>query len=134
MSGVLESNRLLGQLSDNEDILRDFNRSTLGVSPARDITPASEWLLDNFYLIEEQIHMARRHLPRAYSRELPRLSRGPSAGLPRVYDIVFELISHVDGQIDPGLLLNFVAAYQTVTTLKIRRALGHPYYAPARID
>ena len=38
----------------------------------RRITPAAEWLLDNFYLIEEQIRMARRHLPRGYSRELPR--------------------------------------------------------------
>ena len=37
------------------------------------ITPASEWLLDNFYLIEEQIRTARRHLPKGYSRELPRL-------------------------------------------------------------
>ena len=119
VSERLEPNRLLDQLSHNEEVLRDFNRATLDVSTARTITPASEWLLDNFYLIEEQIHMARRHLPRTYSRELPRLSQGPSAGLPRVYDIVFELISHVDGQIDPSLLRGFVAAYQTVRTLKL---------------
>ncbi|MGO8697440.1 MAG: hypothetical protein ACLQVY_06955 [Limisphaerales bacterium] len=112
-------NRLLARLSQNEDILRDFNRATLAVSAGRHITPASEWLLDNFYLIEEQIHMARRHLPRGYSRELPRLSNGPSAGLPRVYDIVFELTSHVDAQIEPGLLQAFVAAYQTVASLKL---------------
>jgi cyclic beta-1,2-glucan synthetase len=48
------------------------------VNPSRRITPAAEWLLDNFYLIEEQIQMARRHLPRGYSRELPRLLNGPS--------------------------------------------------------
>ena len=35
--------------------LRDFNRSTLAVDPGRRLTPAAEWLLDNFYLIEEQI-------------------------------------------------------------------------------
>ena len=113
------SNRLLARLGQNEDILRAFNRATLAVDQSRRVTPAAEWLLDNFYLIEEQIQMARRHLPRGYSRELPRLLNGPSAGLPRVYDIVLELISHVDAQIDAGPLSAFIAAYQTVGSLKL---------------
>ena len=113
------SDRLLVRLGHNEEILRAFNRATLAVDPSRRITPAAEWLLDNFYLIEEQIQMARRHLPKGYSRELPRLLRGPSAGLPRVYDIVLALISHVDAQIDARPLQSFVAAYQTVASLKL---------------
>jgi cellobiose phosphorylase len=113
------SNRLLAKLDLNEDILRAFNRASLAVSPSRRITPAAEWFLDNFYLIEEQIQMARRHLPRGYSRELPRLINSSSAGLPRVYDIVLELISHVDAQIDAGPLSAFIAAYQTVSSLKL---------------
>ena len=113
------SNRLLARLDENEQSLRAYNRATLAVSPSRRITPAAEWLLDNFYLIEEQIQMARRHLPRGYSRELPRLLNGPSAGLPRVYDIVLELIAHVDAQIDAGPLSAFIAAYQTVGSLKL---------------
>ena len=113
------SNRLLARLGQNEDILRAFNRSTLDVGQGKRVTPAAEWLLDNFYLIEEQIQMARRHLPRGYSRELPRLVNSPSAGLPRIYDIVVELISHVDAQIDAGPLTAFIAAYQTVHSLKL---------------
>ena len=113
------SNRLLDRLVQNEDTLRAFNRSTLALHPGQRITPAGEWLLDNFYLIEEQIQMARRHLPKGYSRELPRLLNSPSAGLPRVYDIVLELISHEDAQIDAGSLSAFIAAYQTVDSLKL---------------
>jgi len=113
------SNNLLSRLGQNEEILRTFNRATLVVKPGRRITPAAEWLLDNFYLIEEQIQMAKRHLPRGYSRELPRLLNGLCAGLPRVYDIVLELISHVDAQIDAEPLSAFVAAYQTVHSLKL---------------
>ena len=113
------SNRLLARLGENEQILRAYNRSTQAVDQTRRVTHAAEWLLDNFYLIEEQIHMARRHLPRGYSRELPRLRSGPSAGLPRVYDLVLELISHVDAQIDAEPLRAFVAAYQTVSALKL---------------
>ncbi len=113
------SNVLLARLDENEEVLRSFNRSTLALDLNRHITPAAEWLLDNFYLIEEQVQLARRHLPRGYSRQLPRLLAGPSAGLPRVYDIVLELISHVDAQIDAEPLRAFIEAYQTAQTLKL---------------
>ena len=118
--------RLLVRLDENEQRLRAFNRATLEVDPSRRITPAAEWLLDNFYLIEEQIQMARRHLPRGYSRELPRLLNGSSAGLPRVYDIVLALISHVDAQIDSEPLSAFVAAYQTGSSLQLAELWAIP--------
>ena len=112
--------QLLARLADNEGILT-ATRSLLleAITTDRRITPAGDWLLDNFYLIEEQIRTARRHLPKGYSRELPRLLEGASAGLPRVYDIALETISHSDGRIDPQSLSKFVAAYQTVTVLKL---------------
>ncbi len=113
------ANRLLARLDENEQTLRAYNRATQAVDQTRRVTHAAEWLLDNFYLIEEQIQMARRHLPRGYSRELPRLLSGPSAGLPRVYDLVLELISHVDAQIDAEPLRAFIAAYQTISPLKL---------------
>ena len=112
-------NSLLAQLAENERIIQTFIRATRTANPNRRITAAAEWLLDNFYLIEEQIQMARRHLPRGYSRELPRLLAGPSAGLPRVYDIVLELIAHVDAQIDGEPLVSFVASYQKASSLKL---------------
>ncbi len=115
-----EPDPLLARLADNERVLLDVrNLVAEAVKGSRRITPAGEWLLDNFYLIEEQIHMAKRHLPKGYSRELPRLGNGPSAGLPRVYDIALEIISHGDGRVDPESLSGFVAAYQTVTALKL---------------
>jgi cellobiose phosphorylase len=112
--------RLLSRLADNEQILIETCRLlTESLADDRRIVPAGEWLLDNFYLVEDQIRTARRHLPKGYSRELPRLSTGPSAGLPRVYDIVQEAISHGDGRVDPESLDGFVAAYQSVTALKL---------------
>ena len=114
------SARLLKRLAENEGVLLGArNLLTDAVKANRRIVPAGEWLLDNFYLIEEQIRTARRHLPVGYSRELPRLLNGPSAGLPRVYDIALEIISHGDGRVDPENLSSFVAAYQKVTYLKL---------------
>src|SRR5262249_21635285 len=112
-------NRLLARLSSNERLLRAYNERTLLVEKNRRITPASEWLLDNFYLTEAQIRMARRHLPRGFSRELPHLISGPNTGFPRVYDLALELIAHVDGRIDAAHLTGFVAAYQEVTPLNL---------------
>ncbi len=113
-------NQLLKRLAENEQVLID-TRSLLAVAVKSklQITPAGEWLLDNFYLIEEQIRAARKHLPTGYSRELPQLARGPSAGLPRVYDMALETISHGDGRVDSSTLHRFVAAYQTVTPLRL---------------
>ena len=120
VSAEHEPDPLLARLAENEAVLLDVrNLVAEAVKGSRRITPAGEWLLDNFYLIEEQIRLARRHLPKGYSRELPRLGNGPSAGLPRVYDIALEIISHGDGRVDPESLSGFVAAYQTVTALKL---------------
>ena len=95
--------QLLTRLAENEAVLIDVcGRLMTAVKAGQQITPASEWLLDNFYLIEEQIRTAKRHLPEGYSRELPRLLSGPSAGLPRVCDIALELISHGDGRVEIG--------------------------------
>src|ERR1035438_3415338 len=113
------SSPLLAQLDKNELLLREFHEKTLATLTEHHITPATEWLLDNFYLIEEQMQMARLHLPRDYSRELPRLLKGPSKGLPRIYDTVLSLISHVDAQIDMETLEAFIASYQTVAPLQL---------------
>ena len=115
--------QLLARLADNENVIIDAcNQLTEAIKDGRQVTPAAEWLLDNFYLIEEQIRTAKRHLPKNYSKELPRLlygSSGTPAGRPRVYDIALETISHGDGRVDPESLSSFVAAYQRVTPLKL---------------
>ena len=112
--------RLLARLAENEKVLVDVClQLTEAVTANKMITPASEWLLDNFYLIEEQIRTARLHLPKGYSRELPRLLNGPSAGLPRVYDLALEVISHGDGQVSAESLSGFIASYQSVTSLTL---------------
>ncbi len=112
-------NILLPRLTANEKILRDYNEQTLEAEKKRRVTPAAEWLLDNFHLIEEQIHMAERHLPRRFHRELPQLLNGPWKDFPRVYEIAVELVSHTDGKIDALHLTSFVTGYQDVVPLKL---------------
>ncbi|HEY3278506.1 MAG TPA: glucoamylase family protein, partial [Syntrophorhabdaceae bacterium] len=120
VSASPSAEQLLARLGDNEEVLLGVRELlTEAVKDNRRITPAGEWLLDNFYLMEEQIRTAKRHLPKGYGKGLPRLKNGPSKGLPRVYDIALETISHGDGRVDREALSGFVAAYQTVTVLDL---------------
>lgn len=119
--------QLLSRLDANEQVLIDTNRLlTAAVKAKQPISPSGEWLLDNFYLIEEQIRTARLHLPKGYSRELPRLAHGISTGLPRVYDIALNVISHGDGRVDAETFAHFIESYQTITPL----ALGELWAIP----
>ena len=127
LSAQRAPDQLLARLAENEHVLLEAcNLLTAAVKANRRISPAGEWLLDNFYLIEEQIRTAKRHFPKGYSRELPRLAHGPSAGLPRVYDIALEAISHGDGRLDPESLSRFIAAYQKISALKLGELWGIP--------
>jgi len=111
---------LLSKLSDNEDILlRAYDLATKASEEKRRTAPASEWLLDNFYLVEEQIRTSKQHLPKEYSKELPSLTKGPLAGYPRIYDIAQELTYHLDARLDEEAIYNFIDAYQTVTPLTL---------------
>ncbi|MBA5637293.1 cyclic beta 1-2 glucan synthetase [Duganella sp. LX20W] len=120
--------RLLARLADNAAVIAaTCDGLTQAIQAGRQVTPASEWLLDNYYLIEDQIRTARRHLPKHYSRQLPRLNGGAGAaagnghgnGVPRVYRIALEIIAHGDGRVDPESLCRFVDAYQEVATLQL---------------
>lgn len=112
--------RLLKRLAENEKVLKEIYNLLVGIARENGhITPAGEWLLDNFYLIEEQVVIGKKHFPKGYSRGLPCLIGGSSAGLPRVYDIAMEVIAHSDGRADLHTLNVFVAAYQTVTPLEL---------------
>lgn len=115
-----DRDRLLSRLDDNQRVLIEtYDLITASADQNRRIEPAAEWLLDNFYLVEEQIRAIRRLLPPSYSRELPRLANSSAAGLPRVYGITLELITHVDGRVDLAGLSSFIASYQSVEPLKL---------------
>ena len=114
---------LLARLKENEKVLGDCCRMFSAVTALskleRRMSPAGEWLLDNYWMVQEHIQAARRHLPEAYMKDLPQLSGGMVDGMPRVYDIALENISHADGLLDSMLLERFVEAYQTVSPLSL---------------
>lgn len=80
-------------------------------------TPAAEWLLDNFYIIEEQVKAVRRDLSKDLYLRLPAISCGSLKGYARIYALALELVSHTDGRIDENVLINYINAYQSSNIL-----------------
>ncbi len=110
--------RVLDRLADNERILRSAYRDLTGaVRRDEAVSPAAEWLLDNFHLVEEQVREARESLPEGYQRQLPKLTRGELADHPRPYGLAREYVAHTDSRFDPEALESFVEAYQEVSPL-----------------
>ncbi|WP_421956132.1 GH36-type glycosyl hydrolase domain-containing protein [Polaromonas sp.] len=83
------------------------------------VTPAAEWLLDNFHLVEAQLQQIREGLPRRYYAHLPKLADKPLEGLPRVYGIAWAYVAHTDSVLDPLLFTAFLNAYQDVSELNL---------------
>ena len=90
------------------------------------VTPAGEWLLDNFHLVASEIRDVRQNLPRGYYRELPKLASRELAGNARVYALAVELIRHSDSRLDRAQLVRFLDAFQTVAPLTIGELWAWP--------
>lgn len=92
----------------------------------RHMSPASEWILDNYYLIEEQAKATKQELAQKRFVKLPVLNRGYLQGYPRIYAIALELISHTDGRLEQGEVVDFVTAYQEHRVLTQREIWSLP--------
>jgi cyclic beta-1,2-glucan synthetase len=111
---------LAGRLADNATVLLDCHRAIAkATDEGRAITPAAEWLLDNYHLVERQIDDIRSDLPAGYYWQLPKLADGPLAGFPRVLGVTWAFVAHTDSRFDPEMLCRYVRAYQEVQPLKI---------------
>jgi cyclic beta-1,2-glucan synthetase len=111
---------LNSRLRDNESILLKAYRAIAAtVGEGNAVTPAAEWLIDNYHLVEEQIRQINDDLPARFYRQLPKLSEGPFVGYPRVFGIAWAYIAHSDSRFDPHTLSRFVHAYQQVQPLTI---------------
>jgi cyclic beta-1,2-glucan synthetase len=111
---------LSGRLADNGAVLlHAYRMITKSTNEGRAITPAAEWLVDNYYLVEREIREIRAALPIGYYRQLPKLVDGPFEGYPRVFGVAWAFVAHTDSHFDTELLCRFVCAYQQVQPLTI---------------
>ncbi|MGB8328312.1 MAG: protein ndvB, partial [Steroidobacteraceae bacterium] len=119
-SKPLARRSLRARLHDNELVLLAAYRAIAAAAgDSSAITPAAEWLIDNYHLVEQQIRQIKDDLPPRFYRQLPKLEGGPFVGYPRVFGIAWAYVAHSDSRFDPETLRRFVRAYQNVQPLTI---------------
>lgn len=112
--------RLSSRVHENgRALLRSYRAIGEAIQDEQAITPAVEWLVDNFHIVEDQLREIREDLPRGYYRALPKLAEGEFEGYPRVLALAWSYVAHSDSRFDPEALLRFVRAYQRVRPLTI---------------
>lgn len=125
---------LLNRLKKSEKILREI-RQDIAESEHLEHTVAlsAEWLLDNAYVIQGHIENVQHDLPRKYYHELPEVTQGSMAGLPRIYVIAIELIAGTAGRLNRENILAFLQSYQTICPLTIGELWALPLILRLRL-
>src|SRR6266542_6968529 len=113
-------NLLLPRLEENgHKLIATYKSLAQSIREEHVISPAAEWLVDNFHIVEEQVREIREDLPKSYYYELPQLSEGDFKNYPRIYALSIALIGHTDSQLDTETLRRFINAYQRLSPLSI---------------
>ena len=83
------------------------------------IHPAGEWLLDNYYIIEQTYSTIKRELTLKKYTNFVGISNGMYQGFARIYVLASEIVASTDGKIDIKNLNNLLRAYQNKKTLNM---------------
>ncbi|MFH0784397.1 MAG: glucoamylase family protein [Pseudomonadota bacterium] len=82
-------------------------------------TPAADWILDNEFILEGNARDVLLNLPRRFYQQLPSLASSPYRGLPCIYGLAKNLVSHLELQLDRENVIAFLDAHQSVRVLTI---------------
>ncbi len=83
------------------------------------ITPAAEWLIDNFYRMEETARQVRRDLPRRFYRSLPDVELVGGGHAPRALALAWIYIAHSRCEVTAERFTALVEGYQAHHPLRI---------------
>ncbi len=106
-------------LDNGRVLVASYRAIARTIRDEKTITPAAEWFVDNFHIVDEQLREIIDDLPPGYYRQLPKLASGHLKNYPRVYGVAWAFVAHTDSRFDPDMLRRFVMAYQRAQPLTI---------------
>ena len=83
------------------------------------IHPAGEWILDNFYVIEEVVKQIEKELTLKKYMNFVGIQDGKYMGFARIYVLATEIVAYTDSKITRETLERYLQAYQTKKTLNM---------------
>lgn len=101
------------RLKENFEIISDvYNLLNEHAKLKIPIHPAGEWILDNYYVIDETVKNIKLELSKRKYTKFLGISNGNYAGFARVYVLASEIINYTDNKIDGKSLKDYLAGYQ----------------------
>jgi cyclic beta-1,2-glucan synthetase len=122
---VGERTRLADRLHDPQESLAAAYRRLASGSPGAD-RPAAEWLLDNYYIVEDAFRLVREEFPRGFERRLPHHATGDLAGLPVAYGLARQIATASAYRVDVEAIVRVVAEFQTRRPLSMAEVWALP--------
>ncbi len=116
----------LGRLDEHARALREVYTALSNDARRGSVSPAAEWLLDNFHMVAAAARDVHHDLPPSFFRRLPQVEGGTADRLPRIYFLALEVIRHSGGSLDAQRLHRFISAFQSVSPLTIGELWAWP--------
>ncbi len=111
---------LVARLRHQETLLRaGYRHFSAAAETQLDLSSAGDWLLDNFYQVQEAIRQVREDMPAGYYRRLPKLNTPAQEYYPRIYLLARGIIEYSESHLHLDQVTRFVQAYQQLKPLKI---------------
>ena len=93
-------------------IEKTYDLLTEAIKQEIDIYPAGEWLLDNFYIVDETVKKVSKEIGIKRYKALPGIAEGNYKGFARIYVIAAEIVAYTDCKITEDTLNLALTAYQ----------------------
>ena len=106
-----------GLLEDYEIIKEVYNLLNEHVKQQINIHPAGEWLLDNFYIIEQTVKQIQKELPLKKYKKFAGLANGEHEGYARIYVLASEIVAYTENKIEKANLEEYLQSYQSKKNL-----------------
>lgn len=129
---VTKSNKKTYPIPDMREnysfILKTYELLNEHLSLGITIHSAGEWLLDNFYLVEETVKNIEKEINLKRYEKLNGIGEGRYAGYARVYVLASEIIGYTDSKIDNEIIKYAIDSYQLKKLLTIEELLLLPIF------
>ena len=108
------------QLLENYNIIKIvYNLLNEHIKLGITINPAGEWILDNFYIIEEVIQQIEKELTMKKYVNFVGIQNGQYAGFARIHVLASEIVAYTDNIIRSESLEKYLTSYQNKRALNM---------------
>ncbi|MFR5684439.1 MAG: hypothetical protein ACLUD1_10420, partial [Clostridia bacterium] len=110
----------IARLEENFEVITQvYHLLNEHVKLAIPIHPAGEWILDNYYIMEEAVKGILKELTLKKYRNFLGIANGVYHGFARVYVLAAEIVAYTEATIDAKTLKEFLKSYQRKKTLSM---------------